>query len=95
MKKSDLINVVAERLNEKEENVTLVLETIVEEIASRLRDGEDVKIHGFGKFEARAYGKRNCYNPQTGEIIILPESVQPAFVPGGKFRLMIQKQKRY
>ncbi len=91
MKKSDLINVVAARLNEKEENVALMLETMVEEIGNRLRNGEVVKIHGFGKFEARPYGKRNCYNPQTGKIIILPESVQPAFVPGGKFRLMLKK----
>ena len=91
MKKSDLINAVVEKLNEDEENVTLFLETMIDEIANRLREGEDVKIYGFGKFEARPYGKRNCYNPQTGEVIILPESVQPAFIPGGKFRLRIQK----
>ena len=91
MRKSDLINAVAEKLNEDEENITMFLETMIDEIADRLREGETVKIHGFGKFEPRPYGKRNCYNPQTGKLIVLPESIQPAFVPGGKFRLRIQK----
>ena len=91
MKKSDLIVAVAEKLNIKEGEVTLILDAIVEEIAERLRNGESVKIHGFGKFETRAYGKRSCYNPQTGKIITLAESIQPAFIPGGKFRLKIKK----
>ena len=36
-------------------------------------------MHGFGKFSARKYGVRKCYNPVTKELITLNPSIQPAF----------------
>ena len=54
-------------------------------------NGETVRIHGFGNFVPRPYGERKCYNPRTGKNITLPASVQPAFIPGKKMRVMIQK----
>ncbi len=91
MKKTELINKVALTLNKDEKEVKLFLETVVDEIVNQLKNGETVKIHGFGNFYPRPYGERNCYNPRTGKNIVLPASVQPAFVPGKKMRVMIQK----
>ncbi len=91
MKKSELIAKVALSLNKDEEDVKLVFEKVVDEIVNQLRDGETVRIHGFGNFVPRPYAERKCYNPRTGESIVLPASVQPAFVPGKKMRVMIQK----
>ena len=42
-------------------------------------NGEHVSLHGFGKFSARKYGVRKCYNPVTKELITLNPSIQPAF----------------
>ena len=91
MKKSELIAKVAYSLNKDEEEIKLVFETVVDEIVNQLRNGEAVRIHGFGNFVPRPYGERKCYNPRTGENIVLPASIQPAFVPGKKMRVMIQK----
>ena len=91
MKKTELIAKVSSDLNKNEEEVRVVLEKVVDEIVNQLRNGETVKIHGFGNFVARPYAERKCYNPRTGETITLPASVQPAFIPGKKMRVMIQK----
>ena len=91
MNKSELIAKVAVSLDIESDEVRLVFEKIVDEIVNQLRDGETVKIHGFGNFVPRPYGERKCYNPRTGESIMLPASVQPAFIPGKKMRVMIQK----
>ena len=91
MNKSELIAKVAVSLDIESDEVRLVFEKIVDEIVNQLRDGETVKIHGFGNFVPRPYGERKCYNPRTGESITLPASVQPAFIPGKKMRVMIQK----
>ncbi len=91
MNKSELIAKVALSLDIESDEVRLVFEKIVDEIVNQLRDGETVKIHGFGNFVPRPYGERKCYNPRTGESIMLPASVQPAFIPGKKMRVMIQK----
>ena len=91
MNKSELIAKVSLALNKEGDEVRLVFDKIVDEIVNQLRDGETVRIHGFGNFVPRPYGERKCYNPRTGETILLPASVQPAFVPGKKMRVMIQK----
>ena len=91
MNKSELIAKVSLSLNKENEEVRAVFDKIVDEIVNQLRDGKAVKIHGFGNFVPRPYKERKCYNPRTGENITLPASVQPAFIPGKKMRVMIQK----
>ena len=48
MNKSELIAKVALSLDIESDEVRLVFEKIVDEIVNQLRDGETVKIHGFG-----------------------------------------------
>lgn len=90
MKKPELLKRVSKAVNIKEEEVTVVFDAVVEEIIKALKAGEEIKIHNFGRFETREYGKRKCYNPISKELITLEPSVQPAFVPSGKFREKIK-----
>ena len=53
-----------------------LLESVVDRIASRLENGESVKISGFGTFSVRQKGRRIGRNPKTGEEApILPRRV--------------------
>lgn len=92
MKRSELIANVSKNINYDIEVVDTVLCGITEEIINSLRKNESVGIHGFGKFVARSYGARKCYNPITGTIDMLEPSVQPAFIPGPKFRKEINNK---
>jgi integration host factor subunit alpha len=59
----------------RNESATLV-ETILDEIADALAQGESVKISSFGSFAVRQKGQRIGRNPKTGEEVpILPRRV--------------------
>jgi integration host factor subunit alpha len=52
----------------RNESAALV-ETVLEEVASRLIRGETVKISSFGTFQVRSKGGRIGRNPKTGEEV--------------------------
>lgn len=91
MKRSELVKKVAKNIGYSEEVIDNVLKGITDEIAEKLKKKENVSIFGFGKFIARAYGTRKCYNPITGEVETLKPSLQPAFIPGVKLREKLNK----
>lgn len=91
MKRSELILRVSQNTNYDISVVETILTGITDEIICSLRNSESVGIHGFGKFVARHYGSRKCYNPITKSIEMLEPSIQPAFIPGPKFRKEINK----
>lgn len=92
MKRSELITKVSKNTNCDIAVVDAVFTEIINEIICALRKNEPASIHGFGKFVARSYGARKCYNPITGNIQMLEPSVQPAFIPGPKFRKEINNK---
>ena len=55
-------------------------------IASALKDGDEVRITGFGKFYAREQKAREGRNPQTGEKMQIKASRTPAFSAGNALR---------
>ena len=92
MKRSELIDNVSKNTNYDIAVVETILKGITDEIISSLKNGNSVGIHGFGKFVARTYGARKCYNPITGTLEMLEPSVQPAFIAGSKFRKEINEK---
>lgn len=86
MKKSEINKEVAEMLQLEEDVAENVINSFLELIVEKLKNGEEVKLHGFGTFGVRNYLERNCYNPQTGSIMKLKPSIQPYFKAGGKLR---------
>lgn len=57
----------------------LVVDSTFDVITSALKDGEKVKVHGFGSFEVRERAARKGRNPQSGEEIEIPATKAPAF----------------
>ena len=92
MNKKDLAEKISKKINLKENEILQVIDLLTEEITCSLSDGKEVKLFGFGKFVAREYGERNCYNPISGEIIKLKSSKQPAFIAGPKLREKLNKK---
>jgi len=53
-----------------------LVESILDEVAEHLIDGETVKVSSFGSFYVREKGQRVGRNPKTGEEVpILPRRV--------------------
>lgn len=70
MTKADLVEIVYEKIGglSKKESQDIV-EAIFETMKASLKEGEKIKISGFGNFVVRAKKERVGRNPQTGAPI--------------------------
>ena len=91
MKKHELIAKASEKCGVKKEVAELLVDALLEEISESIANGEEVAIHGFGKFFTRPYKERRCYNPISGEIAVLKPSVVPVFKAGPNLRKKVNK----
>ena len=81
MKKSDLINEVAEVVSSKKEAQEAV-DCVFSSITNAMKTGDTVTLVGFGTFKVVERKARKGRNPQTGEEIDIKASKAPKFTPG-------------
>ena len=86
MNKKELIKAVVEATGLPKKDVTTVVDATFDKITEALKNGDKVKLSGFGNFEVRERAARKGRNPQTGEEILIPESKVPAFKPAKLLR---------
>ena len=77
MTKSDLIELVANKLHLPKGKAELIVNCIFESMEDSLKKGERIEIRGFGSFEIRNYKAYEGRNPRTGD----PVGVQPKRLP--------------
>jgi integration host factor subunit alpha len=76
MTKADLVELIYERIGLSRKEAAEIVEAVFAIIKGKLRNGEKVKISGFGTFAVNRKHARRGRNPQTGEpITIEPRSV--------------------
>lgn len=90
MKKSELIEQVAEKAQTSKAAVARVMDAIFDSasgtIAEAVKAGQEVSIPGFGRFKPRQRPARKGRNPRTGAEIDIPERTVVAFRPGSGLR---------
>ena len=91
--KSDLINDVAEANGFPLNRSTEIIETQLELIKTKLADGEDVLISGFGKFCVKKKRERRGRNPATGKDMMLEARRVVTFKCSGKLRDKISESQ--
>ncbi len=74
--RSDLGEAVYEEVGLSRNESAQLVESVLDEIANALLEGDGVKISSFGSFMVREKGQRTGRNPKTGEEVpILPRKV--------------------
>ncbi len=63
-----------------------ITDSLLSEIKSKLKNGEEVHVKNFGKFEIRVHSGREMVNPKTGERHTVEPRLVPHFKPAKKFR---------
>ena len=69
MTKSDLIELVANKLHLPKGKAELIVNCIFDSMEESLKRGERIEIRGFGSFSIRAYREYQGRNPRTGEAV--------------------------
>lgn len=78
LKKKDLVKRVASMLGDSQAHVEGVLDTTFEEIIKIMQDGEELYIHGFGKFGVKTTNEMTKVTP-VGTTVTIPSRVKPTF----------------
>jgi DNA-binding protein HU-beta len=90
MKKSELIEQVAEKAQTSKAAAARVMDAIFNSasgtIAEAVKAGQQVSIPGFGKFKPKTRPARKGRNPKTGAEIDIPQRTVVAFTPGKGLR---------
>ena len=82
MKKSELVNKVAEEIDYTKAETKMIVECIFKNITDCLVKGDAFKLVGVGTFGIRKRAAREARNPRTGEKISLPAMSVPFFKAG-------------
>ncbi len=76
MKKADIASALFERTGIARKDSGQMVEMMLDLIKETLKEGETVKLAGFGNFVVRKKNERNGRNPKTGQKIgITPRKV--------------------
>ena len=81
MTKADLVELIYERIGLSKKEAGEIVEAVFAIIKDQLRDGEKVKISGFGTFVVNHKSARRGRNPQTGEPITIDSRSVLTFKP--------------
>ena len=82
MNKSELIAAVAENAGVTIEVPGKCLDGVIAAVSDALKNGEEVALAGFGKFEVKERAERQGVNPATGEKITIAASKAVSFKAG-------------
>ena len=82
MTKAELITRIAERSGLKPAQAKDALEAFLSTVTEAVKDGEDVRLVGFGSFVPVTRAAGTARNPRTGESVARPESKTVKFRVG-------------
>ena len=86
MNKGELVDKIAEKSGVTKKEADSILTATVETIMETVSSGDKVVLVGFGSFESRDRKEREGRNPKTGETMVIPATVVPAFSAGKQFK---------
>lgn len=86
MNKSELIDIVAEKVGQPRKRAEEVINLIFDSMIDTLAGGGRIEIRGFGSFVNKQYGAYKGRNPRTGESIEVQPKRLPFFKVGKELR---------
>ncbi len=82
MNKSELVSDVAARADLTKEQASAAVEGMLEAITNAMKNGDEVRLIGFGTFLSQHRPERMGRNPQTGAEQKIAAANVPKFKPG-------------
>lgn len=67
-------------------DATAAVDALVGIVVERLKDGDRINISGFGVLETKMRRERLSVNPKTGQRMLIPPKIVPAFRPAAKMK---------
>ena len=91
MKKTDVVNAVADAADLSKADAGRALDAFINVITKALQAGDSVTLTGFGTFAVRKRAARQGRNPQTGATIKIKASKNPGFKAGKALKAAVNE----
>ena len=92
MKKIDLVKKITAEVNVAGEKVNKIINILFETLSKALEDGDSFNQDNFGTFKVVSRKPRKGRNPQTAEIINIPEKKTVKFVISGTLKKKLNEK---
>ncbi|MFZ4742049.1 MAG: integration host factor subunit alpha [Betaproteobacteria bacterium] len=92
--KAHLADLLFEQIGLNKRESKDMVDSFFDLISTRLVEGTDVKISGFGNFQIRAKAPRPGRNPRTGELIPIQARRVATFHASHKLKALIQGDEK-
>ena len=89
MNRAELVEILASKNDLTKAAAAAVLESFIETVQTAVKKGDAVQLVGFGTFKSAKRAARTGKNPSTGAALKTPASTVPKFVPGAKFKAVV------
>lgn len=90
MTRADIIERIYEKVGLSKKEAQEIIEIIIDTISETLKEGEPVKISGFGTFMVRKKAPRKGRNPKTGEEVEISARRVITFRPSNILKEMVK-----
>jgi len=91
MTKADLADAIFEKVGLSKKEAQDIIEILFETLKQTFKEGESVKVSGFGTFHVRKKAARRGRNPKTGEDLEIAPRKVITFRASNKLKLAIEK----
>lgn len=86
MNNKEFISKLAKKTGFSSSKTTTDVDTLVSTMIERLKENDQINISGFGVFEVKMRRERVSVNPKTGQRMLIPPKLVPAFRPSSKLK---------
>ena len=90
MTRADIVERIYEKVGLSKKEAQEIIEIIIDTISETLKEGEPVKISGFGTFMVRKKAPRKGRNPKTGEEVEISARRVITFRPSNILKEMVK-----
>jgi DNA-binding protein HU-beta len=82
MNRSELVAIVASNGGFRKGDAEKAIDSLLTAIIDALKQGDEVRLTGFGTFTVATRAAGQARNPRTGELVTVAASRQPKFKAG-------------
>lgn len=79
MTKADLVRAISQETGIILSDTKMIVDALLSNVRKSMVRGEHIELRGFGTFKNKKRKARTARNPNTGEIVRLPERIVPTF----------------
>ena len=86
MNNKEFISKLAKKTGVASAKAAADTETLLSAMIECLKENDQINVSGFGVFEVKMRRERVSVNPKTGQRMLIPPKLVPAFRPSSKLK---------